>query len=521
MTSLARGMERSIGRVVTAVDGRLNRLYGSRYNPLHHTGALVGILLLVLIVTGVYLLVFYRIGSPYDSTAAISGQAWSGRWIRSLHRFSSDAAVVFIVIHATKMFVQSRGWGPRALAWVSGVLLFGVFMICGWTGYVLVWDTQAHVLASEGARVLDALPILSESLSRTFVGERSLPNAFFFMNLFLHSALPMGMGVLFWVHLARVSRPRLVPPRPVWWGVVGALTVVSIVWPIRMAPQADLFTLPGEAPFDIFFSIWLPVVRGLPPGVVWLVVGAIVLSAVLVPLWTRPPRERRPLPAVVDERACTGCEQCSLDCPYEAITMVPRTDGRETLVALVDPDLCVSCGICAGSCAPMVVGPPERTGRDQLAGVKRFIAERKPGADDVVLIGCTAGAGGVTAMERFGGAMVMPVQCAGSLHTSVVEYLIRSGAGGVLIASCPVHDCRNREGGKWLEARLFHEREAELQARVDRRRVRWVEVSAAERKLLQYELAAFRDSIVDSRDTADEEIDIIALCERTPDEVAP
>ena len=31
--------------------------------------------------------------------------------------------------------------------------------------------------------------------------------------------------------------------------------------------------------------------------------------------------------------------------------------------------------------------------------------------------------------------------------------------------------CRGREGPKWLEQRLFHDREAELQERVDRRRV--------------------------------------------------
>src|SRR5690606_27562306 len=99
----------------------------------------------------------------------------------------------------------------------------------------------------------------------------------------------------------------------------------------------------------------------------------------------------RPPPSVVDERLCTGCEQCSRDCPYEAITMVPRKDGRAGLVAQVDDALCVSCGICAGSCAPMVVGPPGRSGRDQLAGVKEFIARVKPHADEVVVVACGNG----------------------------------------------------------------------------------------------------------------------------------
>ncbi|HRP07332.1 MAG TPA: hydrogenase iron-sulfur subunit, partial [Gemmatimonadales bacterium] len=56
----------------------------------------------------------------------------------------------------------------------------------------------------------------------------------------------------------------------------------------------------------------------------------------------------------------------------------------------------------------------------------------------------------------------------------VVELLIRGGASGVLIAGCPPRDCLGREGPKWLRERLYNDREAELQPRVDRRRVRTV-----------------------------------------------
>jgi ferredoxin len=315
--------------------------------------------------------------------------------------------------------------------------------------------------------------------------------------------------------VSRISRPRLAPLRPVTWGVVGALTLVAVLWPVGMAPPADLFRLPGEAPYDFFFSFWVPVARALSPGAVWLLLALVTLPILLLPYWARPPAPKRPPASVVDETLCTGCEQCSLDCPFEAITMVAREDGRATLVARVDPNLCVSCGICAGSCAPMVVGPPKRTGRDQLAGVKRFIATHRPGPADVVVIGCTSGAGGVTAMERFEGALVLPVQCAGSLHTSVIEYLVRAGTGGVIVASCPVHDCRNREGGKWLEARMYQEREAELQARVDRSRVRWIEAGRGEREVVRAGIRTFRASLAASAAGEEGEIDILALCERS------
>jgi len=70
------------------------------------------------------------------------------------------------------------------------------------------------------------------------------------------------------------------------------------------------------------------------------------------------------------------------------------------------------------------------------------------------------------------GAHVHLVPCVGNLHSSVVELFIRSGAPGVVVCGCPPRDCLGREGPKWLHERLFNDREAELQPRVDRRRVR-------------------------------------------------
>jgi coenzyme F420-reducing hydrogenase delta subunit len=188
--------------------------------------------------------------------------------------------------------------------------------------------------------------------------------------------------------------------------------------------------------------------------------------------------------------------QCSLDCPYGAIEMVPRPGPREDLVARVDPSLCVSCGICSGSCAPMGVGPPGRTGRDQVADIRRFI--RAPGSFDapvtVVVIGCEHGAGAFAPAMAAAGATFRPVRCAGNLHSSVIEMVLRGGAAGVLVLSCPPRDCWNREGPRWLSERLYHGREAELQERVDRARVRVAYANASERASA---VAALREFMAD------------------------
>jgi ferredoxin len=507
---------RAVRLVLGAADRWMNRIYGSRYNPLYLSGPVVVGLLVVLLVTGVYLLLFYRIGSPYESVDRLTNQAWTGRWIRSLHRYASDAAVVAVAVHAFRMFAQHRSWGPRALAWVSGLVLLGVLFVSGWTGYVMVWDVQAQLLAVEGARLLDVLPLFSEPLGRTFVGDQPLPAAFFFLNLFLHIALPVGMILLLWLHVSRVARPVLLPTKRLAWALLLLLVGASVLWPVGMDAKADLLRLPGGGQLDLFYSFWLPLSRALPPWAVWLGGSAAAASLLFIPWLVRPSEPRRPPPSVVDERLCTGCEQCYQDCPYEAISMVTRTDGRDGLVAVVDPSLCVSCGICAGSCAPMGVGPAGRTGRDQLTAVRSFIASHEPGPEDVVVIGCDRGAVGRSRLVD--DAAVYSVTCAGNLHTSVVEYVVRAGAGGVLIVACPESDCWNREGSRWLEQRLFHDREAELQARVDRRRVRLVHGAAGERKELSDQLAGFKRAVAAlARAAGEEEIDLVALCERGED----
>lgn len=499
--------------VLSRLDALFNRVYTWRYNPLYHSGALVVASFLVLCVTGLYLLLFYRIGSPYASVERIAEQAFAGRWIRSLHRYVSDLAVVAALVHALRMGVQDRAWGPRALAWVSGVVLLGVFLVCGWTGYVMVWDAQALLIAADGARLMDVVPVFSEPLSRAFVGEGAMPSAFFFLNLFAHIALPVGILFVLWIHVSRLARTYLMPPKPLFWGMVAVFTALAVVWPAVLGPEADPLQRPERVAVDFFYAFWLPLTGAISPGAAWLGLLAVTGLGMAVPWLTRPDPERKMAPSWVDPRFCTGCEQCYEDCPYEAIRMVTRHDDRPYTLGLVDPAKCVSCGICAGSCAPMGVGPVHRTGRDQLAEVKEFIARIEPGRRDVVLVACARTAAG-WGRATFGDAPVFPVTCAGSMHSSVVEYLVRAGAGGVMVVSCPPRDCWNREGVTWLEERLYEGREAELKDRVDRARLRVTYAAEQEGALLAEALALFRSQVgALDRATAERAIEIDTECE--------
>lgn len=497
-------------RALARLDAWVNRVFGARWNPLYHSGAITVVMLAVLLATGLYLMLFYRIAEPYDSVVRIHGQVWGGRWIRGVHRFASDVAVVAAVVHGVRMFVQRRTWGPRALAWISGVVLTAVLLVSGWTGYVLVWDTHAQLLAVQGARVLDALPVFSEPIGRAFVGEQAVPGAFFFLTLFAHIALPIGLGALLWVHVARVARPVLLPARRVLWTLLVVLPLLALLWPAPLAPEADLLRVPADVPLDWFYTFWLPLAERVPAWSVWLLGAFAIALLLVVPRLTRPRTEALPAPARVNERTCTGCEQCVADCPYEAIAMVPRADGREGMVARVNEALCTSCGICIGSCPPMAIGAQGITGRDQVAAVREFVAREQPGPDDVVIVGCMWSAAAAEA-ERCG-ARCMPVSCVGAMHSSTVELLLRGGAGGVLVVGCAEHDGRTREGVTWTNERLFEGRLAGLKERVEKRRVRLVQASLGERVVLHAAARAFAAEIEALADAEEKAADIVEMC---------
>lgn len=506
-------------RVLRPIDGLFNRVYTSTWNPLYKSGALAVTFLLLVLLTGIYLFLLYKVADPYGSVAALDA-TWLGSLMRSVHRYSADLAIVAVALHAFKMLSTGRTWGPRALAWVTGIILLGILLLCGWTGLVMAWDVQGQLVAIEGARLLDLLPVFSEPISRSFTHPDSVGRAFFFMNLFAHVALPLGLAALYWLHSSRVARAPIFPPKPIHLYAIGAVVVLSLLIPVPLPPEADLLAIPADVPLDVFYAFWLPFARNLPASghlLFWVVVAGVSFS---VPWWWRP-RNRDYARSVVDESHCAGCTQCYLDCPYEAINMVERSvpSDLSLFVARIDPALCVGCGICSGSCAPMGVGPVGRSGRDQLRAAEAFLRDRRPSVDDLVLIGCGYGVGSEAGLAG-DGVIAYRSGCAGSVHTSVVELMLRWGVAGVYLLTCPERDCTFREGPKWLHERIHNDREAELKQRVDKRRVRIGSFAASEPAAAERAIAEFRaelkalEPVVPERDPS-----ILAEC-KTPDAYA-
>jgi ferredoxin len=462
---------RALATVVARVDRVFDRVYSSAYNPLYRTGTLASLCLAVTLVTGVYLLFVYEIGRPYESVAAIQGDALLGRWIRALHRYASDAAVLAVALHVLRLLVQGKTWGPRVLAWVTGVMLAGMMFVSAITGFVLVWDGFAQKLAVAGARMLRLLPLFPEPPDRAFVGDAPVPAQFFFMNLFLHVAVPLGMAIFLWLHTARLARAAWLPERRLALAALAGLVLLSLAWPAPLPPKADLLAIPGRIATDWLYGFWLPLAHVSPP--VTLAAGA-VLTALLVavPWLLRPARPARSAPSVVDPESCEGCEQCFRDCPYDAIQMVAGAHPeRHPLRAEVQPDLCVSCGLCAGSCASLAIGPPGRTARDQLAAARQFVASCADPGRRSLLVACRYHAGLPDRPASEPATVRFEADCAGTLHPGTISYLGRHFAD-TQVVTCPPQNCLYREGSTLAAARIVGERAPAVPGQIARLPVR-------------------------------------------------
>jgi hypothetical protein len=199
-------------RVMTRLDTLLERTLPRDLNPLAHLGAAANAMVLLATLSGVLMLFWYSpsVVLAWHSLADLAPHSLGGL-VRSVHRYSSDLLMLLVLTHALRMLLARKFAGARWLAWASGIMLVGLVWFIGWTGYWLVWDERAQLLALDTIRTLDVLPIFGEPMLRLFAADRTVPSLLFFVVFFLHMALPLGIAGGLCLHLARLSRSRLLP----------------------------------------------------------------------------------------------------------------------------------------------------------------------------------------------------------------------------------------------------------------------------------------------------------------------
>jgi coenzyme F420-reducing hydrogenase delta subunit/Pyruvate/2-oxoacid:ferredoxin oxidoreductase delta subunit len=481
---LPSGLLRQLEKVFLHLDRWIGRVVAAPWNPLLHTGALAVTTFLVATVSGIALLVWYKpsVHLAYASVEAMSQAPFTAGLLRSLHRYSSDAVVFFGLIHVLRVLFERRFGGARWLAWVTGAIMMALLWFIGWTGYWLVWDLRAQFVAVGTARMLDVLPIFADPLGRSLLTDEGVNSLLFFVVFFIHMLVPLAMGVVMWIHITRLARARFLTRRPMTLWVMASLLLLCAVYPAGNEAPASMTALPQSISMDWWYLFPLVVTERLSGGWLWALTLAASAIFISVPWWLAT---RRPAPASVVASRCNECMKCYQDCPYEAIQMVPRSDGSTKFrtQASIIPSKCVACGICAGSCDTAGIGIDWFSAIDQRRRVEAWLKQAGDAGETVhIAFTCaeSAGAGldvdsATGRCEELPGYRVMQVPCAGWVHPLLIERAMRHGAGGVLISSCGPGECVYREGDEWERQRLEGERLPSLRTdKVDEEQVRLV-----------------------------------------------
>jgi len=428
-----------------------------RFNPLYHTGTITIFLLVVILLTGIYLTMFYPFGFTFSYHAVSDIESnFIGRIIRAMHRYASDAAVIFALLHGWRTFFQDRFRGPRWLAWVTGVGMAVVVWAIGITGYWLIWDERAQVLNQSLFKVLANFKAGQTFIVDYLVGEAAGTGwVFMLIVIVLHLGLSALTGYFLWLHLKRMSRAKWLPPR--YWMAISIFVILlaAALFPIGMLPPLSQTQLPSQTPIDLFFLFYLPTFLRGPQALFWSVLLFIIGIALALP-WIMP-RAKALKPVKVDLANCDGCTLCERDCPYTAIKMVPRTDGaRPKFQAEIDPNLCVSCGVCIGSC------PDNALTFDDIPlnpMWKNTLTEVTAQKNVKVVFTCERHAmHGVGEHFNDPNVHIVPLTCIAMANPNLAAQALEAGASDVQFIGCPPEDCANREGNVWLNDRVNGER---------------------------------------------------------------
>jgi coenzyme F420-reducing hydrogenase delta subunit/ferredoxin len=490
-------------RALLWAEGKLNKIFGNKLNPLYHLGALGFYFFWVVAISGAYIYAFYKTGIElsYPSVEYYTNEQWYlGGIMRSLHRYASDAMVLVMLLHLLREYILGRYRGARWFAWVTGVILLWMIFIAGINGYWMVWDKLAQYSVVATVEWFDWLPIFSEPMARTFITYEALNDRFFTLISFAHVTVPLLILFLLWIHIMRISYPVVNPRKGLALGMLLMMLVLALILPVQSQGVADMSIEPINLRIDWFYLWVYPLLGVWTAGQVWALVFGITLLLCIVP-WLPSKNKQIPI-AEVSLKDCSGCRLCVADCPYEAVVMRQRTDGMNFAEeAVVVADRCVSCGICVGACPS---SSPYRGEAQYVSGIEmpsmqmsalrtamKEEISKLEGDVRIMLIGCDNAVN--VGLLRSHDVAVFSLPCIAMLPPSFIEYALRGNTiDGVFLTGCREGDCLHRLGVEWIEQRLSAEREPHLRRRVQRERVGEYWAAASDLGKLEMEIKAFQ-----------------------------
>ena len=155
-------------------------------------GGLSFFLFILLTVTGIFLMFFYRpaaelgAAQAYTDMQNIRTSVFFGDLVRNLHRWGAHLMVFSVTLHMARVFYTGSYKPPREFNWVVGVVLLFLTLGLSFTGYLLPWDQLAIWAVTVGTSLAGYSPLISTNL--TWVPKTGVYPIMFVPTVTAHSA---------------------------------------------------------------------------------------------------------------------------------------------------------------------------------------------------------------------------------------------------------------------------------------------------------------------------------------------
>lgn len=291
-----------------------------RHSFWYYWGGLSLFFFLIQVLTGILLLVYYRPGSEaYDSVREITYAIDFGWLVRSAHAWSANLMVFAVVVHMVSVFFMKAYRAPREFGWWSGLVLLGLTLLFGFSGYLLPMDELAYFATKVGLDIPKAIPGMGPLIEHIVQGGPEVTSVTIQRFFALHAViLPLTFIVVLAFHLWLVQKHgNAVPPaeeaKPerlrrgipffpnflmkdlaMWLIALNVLAALASLYPWELGPQADpLAAAPlgihpewyFMAPFQLlkYLGQWIPGALGEYLGLALFAAGGALWA--LLPLY--------------------------------------------------------------------------------------------------------------------------------------------------------------------------------------------------------------------------------------------
>jgi ubiquinol-cytochrome c reductase cytochrome b subunit len=179
------------------------------FNIWYFFGSLALFVLVMQLVTGIFLTMFYKPGelTSFDSVEYIMREVDFGWLIRYLHSTGASAFFIVVYLHMFRAFLYGSYRAPRELLWLIGMLVYLALMAEAFMGYVLPWGNMSFWGAQVIVNLFGTIPGIGTPLVEWIRGDYGIADATLNRFFALHVvALPLALLLLVMLHLVALHQ---------------------------------------------------------------------------------------------------------------------------------------------------------------------------------------------------------------------------------------------------------------------------------------------------------------------------